>query len=69
MHGQYPREEEAWIVLAYNCRVDFTLSTTGQESARVYPFKKKDFARLVDRRGPKKEGTVELAAQKEKIKN
>jgi len=56
-------------VLAYNRRVDFTLSTTGQESARVYPFNTKDFARLVDRNGPKKEGTVELAAQNEKIKN
>jgi outer membrane protein OmpA-like peptidoglycan-associated protein/tetratricopeptide (TPR) repeat protein len=56
------------IVLAYNRRVDFTLSTTGQESARVYPFETKDFALLVDRNGPRKEGTVELAAQKEKIK-
>jgi outer membrane protein OmpA-like peptidoglycan-associated protein len=56
------------IVLAYNRRVDFTLSTTGQESARVYPFETKDFALLVDRNGPNKEGTVELAAQKEKIK-
>jgi outer membrane protein OmpA-like peptidoglycan-associated protein len=56
------------IDLAYNRRVDFTLSTTGQESARVYPFKTKDYARLVDRTGPKKEGAVELAAQKEKIK-
>ena len=57
------------VVLAYNRRVDFTLSTTGQESARLYPFKTKDFARLVDRNGPTKEGAVELAAQKEKIKN
>jgi outer membrane protein OmpA-like peptidoglycan-associated protein len=56
------------IVLAYNRRVDFTLNTTGQESARQYPFKTADFARLVDRNGPKKEGTVELAAQKEKMK-
>ena len=56
------------IDLAYNRRVDFTVSTTGQESARVYPFNTKDYARLVDRGGPKKEGTVELAAQREKIK-
>ncbi|MBZ5571789.1 MAG: OmpA family protein [Acidobacteriia bacterium] len=56
-------------VLAYNRRVDFTLSTTGQESAHVYPFNTKDFARLVDRNGPTNEGTVELAAQEEKIKN
>lgn len=57
------------IVLAYNRRVDLTLSPAGQESARQYPFKAEDFARLVDRNGPRKEGTVELAAQKEKIKN
>jgi len=57
------------IVLAYNRRVDLTLSPAGQESARLYPFKAGDFARLVDRNGPRKEGTVELAAQKEKIKN
>ncbi len=57
------------IVLAYNRRVDITLSTTGQESAREYPFKSQDFARLVDRNGPVKTSGVELAAQKEKVKN
>ena len=56
------------IVLAYNRRVDFTVSTTAQESTRVYPFKTKGYARLVDRNGPKREGSVELAAQREKIK-
>lgn len=56
------------LVFAYNRRVDFTVSTTGQESARVYPFNSKDFARLVDRSGGKKQGAVELAAQREKIK-
>lgn len=56
------------ITLAYNRRVDFTLNTTGQESARLYPFKTVDFARLFDRRGPEREHAVELAAQKEKIK-
>jgi outer membrane protein OmpA-like peptidoglycan-associated protein len=56
------------IVLAYNRRVDITLSTTGQESAREYPFKSGDYARLVDRGGPVKTGGVEMAAQKEKIK-
>jgi outer membrane protein OmpA-like peptidoglycan-associated protein len=55
------------IVLAYNRRVDITLSTTGQESARDYPFKSQDFARLVDRNGPAKSSGVELAAQKEKV--
>jgi hypothetical protein len=44
-----------------------TVSPTGQESAREYPFKSGDFARLVDRNGPAKTGGVEMAAQKEKI--
>ena len=57
------------IVLAYNRRVDLTLSPAGQESARLYPFKTEDFARLVDRNGPKKEGGVELAAKKQRIHN
>jgi outer membrane protein OmpA-like peptidoglycan-associated protein len=55
------------IVLAYNRRVDLTVSPTGQESAREYPFKAEDFARLVDRGGPAKTGGVEVAAQKEKV--
>jgi hypothetical protein len=55
------------MVLAYNRRVDVTLSTTQQESARTYPFNTKDFARLVRRNAPKPKGPVELAAQKEKI--
>jgi len=59
------------IVLAYNRRVDLSLSPAGQESARLYPFKTKDFARLVDRNGPspKKGSGVELAAEKKKIGN
>jgi len=55
------------IVLAYNRRVDITLNTTGQESAREYPFKSQDFARLVDRNGPTKTSGVELATKKEKM--
>lgn len=55
------------IVLAYNRRVDITLSTTGQESAREYPFKSQDFARLLDRNGPTKTSGVEMAAEKEKM--
>ncbi len=54
------------IVLAYNRRVDLTLSSTGQESARTYPFNTDDFARLVDRNGPTKPSGVELARQTEK---
>jgi outer membrane protein OmpA-like peptidoglycan-associated protein len=57
------------IVLAYNRRVDFTLSSTGQESARVYPFNTDDFSRLVDRNAPKKSRGVELAAETEKMGN
>ncbi len=57
------------IVLAYNRRVDLTLSPAGQESARLYPFKTADFARLVDRNGPTKGNGVELAAERKKIKN
>lgn len=56
------------IVLAYNRRVDLTLSTTGQESARQYPFNTDDYARLVDRNGPAKAGGVELAAERAKMK-
>ena len=55
------------IVLAYNRRVDITLSTTGQESAREYPFKSQDFARLVDRNGPAKTSGVEMASEKKKM--
>jgi peptidoglycan-associated lipoprotein len=57
------------IVLAYNRRIDFTLSSTGQESARVYPFNTDDFSRLVDRNGPRKSRGVELAAETEKMGN
>jgi outer membrane protein OmpA-like peptidoglycan-associated protein len=55
------------IVYAYNRRVDITSKPTGQESAREYPFKAQDFARLADRNAPTKSGGVELAAAKEKI--
>ena len=56
------------LVLANNRRVDITLSTTGQESARQYPFKAEDFAILVNRNGTNKE-IVQMAAAKEKIQN
>lgn len=54
------------LVLANNRRVDITLSTTGQESARQYPFKTEDFAKLVNRNGTNKD-IVQLAAEKKKI--
>jgi hypothetical protein len=55
------------IVYAYNRRVDITAEPTGQESAREYPFKAQDFGRLIDRNGPTKTGSVQLAAEKENI--
>ena len=57
------------IVFAYNRRVDVVVKPTGQESAREYPFKSEDFAALIDRNGSTKTGSVELAAEKEKINN
>jgi hypothetical protein len=36
------------MVLANNRRVDVTLSTTGQESVRRYPFNAKDFLALIN---------------------
>ena len=57
------------IVLAYNRRVDLTVNPSGQQSDHVYPFKTDDFARLVDRNGPNKEGGMELAAEKKKVDN
>ena len=36
------------IVLAQNRRVDVTLSTTGQQSVRLYPFNAADSLTLID---------------------
>jgi outer membrane protein OmpA-like peptidoglycan-associated protein len=55
------------IVYAYNRRVDITSKPTGQESPRDYPFTSQDYVSLVDRNGPAKAGSVELAAEKEKV--
>jgi outer membrane protein OmpA-like peptidoglycan-associated protein len=40
------------IVLAQNRRVDVTLSTTGQQSVRLYPFNAADSLTLLDKKGP-----------------
>jgi outer membrane protein OmpA-like peptidoglycan-associated protein len=56
------------IVLAYNRRVDADVTPAGQESAVQYPIKSEDFARLIDRNGPEKEGSVVNAAEKENVK-
>jgi outer membrane protein OmpA-like peptidoglycan-associated protein len=57
------------IVPAYNRRVDLTLSSTGQESARAYPFNAEDFAALAERDPKKGPAPVQLAAEKEHIGN
>ena len=65
------------VVLANNRRVDIKLSTTGQESARMYPFNSTDYMALVERGKPLETNPVENAAQngaqnaaqKEKLKN
>ena len=57
------------IVLANNRRVDIKLSTTGQESARLYPFNSSDYTALVDRGKPLEANAVVNAAEKEKVKN
>jgi outer membrane protein OmpA-like peptidoglycan-associated protein len=54
------------LVLANNRRVDITLSTTGQQSLRQYPFKAEDFAKLLDRNVPKSATGAEPAAKREK---
>ena len=57
------------VVLANNRRVDVKLSTTGQESARTYPFNSTDYVALVDRGKPLESNPVVNAAQKEKVKD
>jgi outer membrane protein OmpA-like peptidoglycan-associated protein len=44
--------ELAVIVLAQNRRVDVTLSTTGQQSVRLYPFNAADSLTLLDKKSP-----------------
>ncbi|MGA9497983.1 MAG: OmpA family protein [Terriglobales bacterium] len=57
------------IILAFNRRVDLTLSPVGQESTLRYPFNTDDFSALVRRDAPQTEGAVKLAAQKKRIGN
>jgi hypothetical protein len=42
------------MVLANNRRVDVTLTTTGQQSTRRYPFNAKDFLALISTKGGEK---------------
>jgi outer membrane protein OmpA-like peptidoglycan-associated protein len=48
----------AVMVLANNRRVDVTLSTTGQQSVRRYPFNAKDFLALISTKGGEKKPPV-----------
>jgi len=46
------------MVLANNRRVDVTLSTTGEQSTRLYPFNAKDFLALISLKGGEKKPPV-----------
>ncbi len=46
------------MVLANNRRVDVTLSTTGQQSVRGYPFNAKDYLALINPKGVEKKPLV-----------
>jgi outer membrane protein OmpA-like peptidoglycan-associated protein/opacity protein-like surface antigen len=52
------------IVLAQNRRVDVTLSTTGQESVRLYPFNAADALTLLDKKAPAPHKKAAAAARK-----
>jgi outer membrane protein OmpA-like peptidoglycan-associated protein len=52
------------MVLANNRRVDVTLSTTGQQSTRLYPFNAKDFLALISLKGGEKKPPVKKAPQR-----
>jgi outer membrane protein OmpA-like peptidoglycan-associated protein/opacity protein-like surface antigen len=54
------------MVLANNRRVDVTLSTTGQQSTRRYPFNARDFLALIDTRG-KEHGRAASAGPRKKV--
>lgn len=57
-------QKMATTVYAHNRRVDITLSTTGQQSVRQYPFTAEDYETLV-KRGPSLKEGIELATEKE----
>jgi outer membrane protein OmpA-like peptidoglycan-associated protein len=52
------------LVLANNRRVDVTLSTTGQQSIRRYPFNAKDFLALISTKGVEKKPPVKKKPQR-----
>jgi len=52
------------LVLANNRRVDVTLSTTGQQSVRGYPFNAKDYLALINTKGGEKKPTAKAPVKK-----
>src|SRR5438067_2180066 len=52
------------MVLANNRRVDVNLSTTGQQSTRLYPFNAKDFLALINTKGVEKRPTPRKRSKK-----
>jgi hypothetical protein len=46
------------MVLANNRRVDITLSTTGEQSTRRYPFNAKDYLSLINTKGAEKKPPI-----------
>jgi outer membrane protein OmpA-like peptidoglycan-associated protein len=52
------------MVLANNRRVDVTLSTTGQQSTRLYPFNAKDFLALISLKGGDKKAPIKKKAKR-----
>jgi outer membrane protein OmpA-like peptidoglycan-associated protein len=52
------------MVLANNRRVDVTLSTTGQESVRRYPFNAKDFLALINTKAGESKSRTKAAPKK-----
>ena len=51
------------LVLANNRRVDVTLSTTGQQSVRRYPFNAKDFLALISTKGVETKQSAKQSAK------
>jgi len=52
------------LVLANNRRVDVTLSTTGQQSVRGYPFNAKDYLALINTKGGEKKPPAKAPVKK-----
>jgi len=55
------------MVLANNRRVDVALSTTGEQSTRLYPFNARDFLALISLKGGEKK-PVKGGARKPPVK-